>query len=579
MKFIIKILLFPFIMVNTFIIAQTMGVYTLSTPSDYTSMGYSCITQYGSNFLVAGTVYFPTGGNKIILTEILSTTQVVPGTNDKLIQVGSSSLTPFVKDILIDGDDVLICGYLGGGANIQGFVLSYNYISGIINWRHIESSTINTIFLDLLLLNDGDYLVCGERKADATTNEDAVLYKIDGVSSTFSVLHSSYISEDPLSDTYNSISVSGKKLLLMGRFHYSLTANYYSRMRPTLRICNEDGNSCNSYYYFQDLTTNARLYPSDMILDGKSSIYIITSGDLSYTSSNNLYEDIMVSKLGSKTGGIFWQNRYDITDGIIDPNFDGALHSIRPVGFGLSNSGTIVMGSEATSGNGSLANSYLIRLKTDGTVSWAKKYPIKQLDQANFKRQAICVSGDFIYLVGQEDASDPNGNGKVDAMIISVPESTGHIGFNDCEDSLSITVIDASYKADAAVLTINPTITTSFPAVSTSDITVSRENHNCILTIREGAVGSKYEILNISPNPISNYFIINAFMNDTTSSNATVSIINLEGKILLSKNITINNGVVYAEVQLQEKLTEGLYLIELSTDSSTITKKIIAFNK
>jgi hypothetical protein len=111
-------------------------------------------------------------------------------------------------------------------------------------------------------------------------------------------------------------------------------------------------------------------------------------------------------------------------------------------------------------------------------------------------------------------------------------------------------------------------IFTGFGASSTGDFIFTREKVFSV-GLEENLV--KSEILNVFPNPASE--VVNVtFVN--TEKNSTISVYDLTGKELLSKNILSGNGLSQQELDVSH-LSRGTYILTLTSDNSRKTQKII----
>jgi hypothetical protein len=85
------------------------------------------------------------------------------------------------------------------------------------------------------------------------------------------------------------------------------------------------------------------------------------------------------------------------------------------------------------------------------------------------------------------------------------------------------------------------------------------------------------EIRNISltayPNPIQKYF--NLIIETHRSSKATLSIYNLNGKLVNVKKIVLEKGKNELNFELNDELANGLYVISLTSDTGNGQLKVI----
>jgi hypothetical protein len=70
--------------------------------------------------------------------------------------------------------------------------------------------------------------------------------------------------------------------------------------------------------------------------------------------------------------------------------------------------------------------------------------------------------------------------------------------------------------------------------------------------------------LNIYPNPASTE------INISNAENSTIQLLDLMGKVVLTKNIVDNNDVITTA-----QLANGTYFVRITTENETVTRKII----
>ena len=80
--------------------------------------------------------------------------------------------------------------------------------------------------------------------------------------------------------------------------------------------------------------------------------------------------------------------------------------------------------------------------------------------------------------------------------------------------------------------------------------------------------------LSIYPNPTKGGQINLKYTSGTSSENAQIVILNMQGQQLVSQNVTINSGENVIAVNLPNYITQGLYIIQLSTAGDQFSKTI-----
>jgi len=182
------------------------------------------------------------------------------------------------------------------------------------------------------------------------------------------------------------------------------------------------------------------------------------------------------------------------------------------------------------------------------------------------------------------------------SQTISITQAAGAATLSLSTNTLSIGAIEGSQasvevtsnttwtaRSDQAWLTINPTSgndngTLTFTAQANPTIT-SREamvsvsasgvsSQTISITQAAGAglglISELKEKVNIYPNPATNAFGIRGF-----DGFATIKLTDLNGKILLSKEITCNKNVSISS------LPKGLYIVKIATTEGSIEKKLL----
>jgi hypothetical protein len=77
--------------------------------------------------------------------------------------------------------------------------------------------------------------------------------------------------------------------------------------------------------------------------------------------------------------------------------------------------------------------------------------------------------------------------------------------------------------------------------------------------------------LNVYPNPNTGSFKV--AVNTESTSNATVSVLNLVGQVIYTNEVINSNGLIYAEIN--ENLKKGVYLVKVEIDGDIKINKVI----
>jgi hypothetical protein len=76
----------------------------------------------------------------------------------------------------------------------------------------------------------------------------------------------------------------------------------------------------------------------------------------------------------------------------------------------------------------------------------------------------------------------------------------------------------------------------------------------------------------IYPNPVQNY--INIMSKNDFSGKLKVAVVNLAGQTIMDSQLEKNNSGSYS-VDVKNKLSAGVYLVKINTDTDTFSSKII----
>jgi hypothetical protein len=124
------------------------------------------------------------------------------------------------------------------------------------------------------------------------------------------------------------------------------------------------------------------------------------------------------------------------------------------------------------------------------------------------------------------------------------------------------------YFAELPTDDIYKIIFTGFGGSSTGDFIFTREFIGTV-GVEENLI--KSEILNIYPNPATEVVNVTFISTDERSK---LSVYDLAGKELISKNIISNSGLTQQELNISH-LSKGTYILMLTSDNSIKTQKII----
>jgi hypothetical protein len=81
------------------------------------------------------------------------------------------------------------------------------------------------------------------------------------------------------------------------------------------------------------------------------------------------------------------------------------------------------------------------------------------------------------------------------------------------------------------------------------------------------------QVVSVSPNPFTSY--INVNMNWDASEEISARIINMQGKIVVSKTVQVNKGSNYVRIDNLSNLPSGNYILQLVSPNGKIIQKIM----
>jgi hypothetical protein len=77
----------------------------------------------------------------------------------------------------------------------------------------------------------------------------------------------------------------------------------------------------------------------------------------------------------------------------------------------------------------------------------------------------------------------------------------------------------------------------------------------------------------VSPNPFTEYLNVNLDWN--ASEVVSVKILNVQGKEIVSKQVTLNKGSNYFKIDNLSNLPAGIYLLQFTSPTQRIVEKIV----
>ncbi len=326
-----------------------------------------------------------------------------------------TNLNDDIWDIKIDSDNnLIVVGYGRNGNDYDCFAFKYNHSNDIIEWVKTMPTPNESFWRNVVEKNiGGNYLVLGQSQPNGSPGQgcDAFIIELDRNDGSVNWMRNYHLGS---CETYLDVILDGNTILAPGRFNFA--GGGQNRFRASLTRLDFSGNEIWSRLYLVPVNTDARLYASDIVVDGDK-IINVAHGDFNGISFSNV--DIYLYST-NMDGTINWAESFDI----VGSNTERTNDIINlPDGY-------LVLGSIVFSDRD------LFILKTDkqGQIQWAKSYGGNQNDfSAN-----VFVQGDFIYLAGTK------GSGSSDEDIFLIKLNMEGELSSPCDDVETLDAIQTS---------------------------------------------------------------------------------------------------------------------------------------
>lgn len=150
-------------------------------------------------------------------------------------------------------------------------------------------------------------------------------------------------------------------------------------------------------------------------------------------------------------------------------------------------------------------------------------------------------------------------SGSVVGNVVTTSSDTLSLSFNNSfkSGSLKIEAINDCGTGTAKTFTLNGTTTLT--------------KNGLFELVEENTEVELDNSLNIFPNPNLGSFKV--AVNTESTSNATVSVLNLVGQVIYTSEVINSNGLIYAEIN--ENLKKGVYLVKVEIDGDIKINKVI----
>lgn len=150
-------------------------------------------------------------------------------------------------------------------------------------------------------------------------------------------------------------------------------------------------------------------------------------------------------------------------------------------------------------------------------------------------------------------------SGTVNGLVVTTTKDTLSLAFGNLfkTGSLKVEAVNACGTGKASSFTLNGTTTLA-------------KNGTFELAEENSEVELDYS-LNVYPNPSNGSFKV--AVNTESTSNATVSVLNLLGQVVYTTEVENNNGLIYTEIN--KNFEKGVYLIKVEIENETKVNKMI----
>jgi hypothetical protein len=287
-------------------------------------------------------------------------------------------------------------------------------------------------------------------------------------------------------------------------------------------------------------------------------------------SGNHGFADYWIVKLDS-AGDIEWQK-------CLGGSGDDVASSIRQT----SDGGFIVAGwsdsdDNDVSGNHGNYDYWVAKLFADGNIDWQKSLGGATGDFANSIEQ-ISDSGFVIAgYTSSNNSGDVSGyHGGVffgDYWIVKLDES-GNFAWQKCLGGTN-----DEYAASAQQTIDGGLIVTGWTESSDGDVSFNYGSSDVWIVQLGIATSVDYGISNsffsLSPNPAAKFFNLSLQLGVKENINATITITNLLGEKVFSKESSIMNGSLEEVISLDEKIPEGMYLVKVGFGSQQMIRPLV----
>ncbi|WP_020539173.1 M43 family zinc metalloprotease [Lewinella cohaerens] len=334
-------------------------------------------------------------GDEAMLTKLTTAGDVVWAQTMQLL----NNLPNVIVDLKIDSEGMLIGAGSGrSGSNIASFTFKINPDNGATIWTRTYTDPASTYFNVSDIFEsptNGDYIILGTAfNGSSGLGCDAAFYSIDRDDGDIASerIHFHLGSCEGI----ESAVISNNSFFVTGRYNFS--GGGFNRMRPAISSFNSTGTPLWSRLYLVGVNQDARLYSSDISLNGPNNLTILAHGDDNGIAADN--NDFWIISARIINGGVEVATKYTLPEPINGKEI-------------LTINGSYVVLAQARNSN----NLYLTRISSLGDVIWAKQ--LQNLTSTGSGDEVIQI-GEYLYLTAQH-----TGNTNTEMALLRIDLETG----------------------------------------------------------------------------------------------------------------------------------------------------------
>ncbi len=371
-----------------------------------------------------------------------------------------------IFDLILDSDGNLVgCGNSGISSNaFEGFAFKYDPENDIILWSHEVSTQLRILSILESSSTSSYHFLGGKWENPAPGNDqDAFVITLDRNTGVITNEANSSFTTAGSSDIFFDAVIKDGAIYTSGRFTPVAT---FGSFRPSITKLDLSGNLLWSRIYLQPLSTNARMYGNDLVID-QDSLVMASFGD--YNGTNFSSDQIFLSK-SDMDGNSAWTKAYQF------PGYNEVL--VNEV-INLEDGYLLAAYNQETPNE-----IFILKTNQNGVALWAKRFttPNGLTAEIFMTDNHILVENDRIYITGEStEASGTTGD------ILLVKADLNGDFLSTCPFAFDLVVNETSlplYDNDIPLTEYTSPLTISNPTLilDTTNITVAQ---SCLGTCDE----------------------------------------------------------------------------------------------